>query len=249
MVIKVLENVLIKEHMYTIVSMENSGVHAMLGNDEFEQLASLYGLLQRVENGLSVMADAMSGYLRQTGTATVREDCERTPVVFIEDLLELKERFDEFLLMSFQRDKMFKNRIQTEFETFINLNKNSPEYLSLYMDEKLRKGLKSENDENAEKLLDKAMVLFRFLQEKDVFEKYYKQHMARRLLLDKSISDDMERMMISKLKAECGCHFTLKLENMFRDKELWTTQLNAFKEFRESVSFLFLYSLFGSPFI
>lgn len=82
-----------------------------------------------------------------------------------------------------------------------------------------------ENDENAEKLLDKAMVLFRFLQEKDVFEKYvsmrltelsavtllllvpfssffryYKQHMARRLLLDKSISDDMERMMITKLK-------------------------------------------------
>ncbi|WKY15130.1 hypothetical protein Q1695_000553 [Nippostrongylus brasiliensis] len=233
-VLDVLENVLIKEHMYTIVNMEHSGVHVMLSNDKFDQLASLYGLLQRVENGLTVMADAMSSYLRQTGAATVREDCERTPVVFVEDLLELKERFDEFLLVSFQRDKMFKNKIQTEFETFINLNKNSPEYLSLYMDEKLRKGLKSENDENAEKLLDKAMVLFRFLQEKDVFEKYYKQHMARRLLLDKSISDDMERMMISKLKTECGCHFTLKLENMFRDKELWGTQANAFKEYRDT---------------
>ncbi|VDK80163.1 unnamed protein product, partial [Cylicostephanus goldi] len=91
-----------------------------------------------------------------------------------------------------------------------------------------------ENDENAEKLLDKAMALFRFLQEKDVFEKYYKQHMARRLLLDKSISDDMERMMISKLKTECGCHFTLKLENMFRDKELWTTQATAFKDYSEN---------------
>ncbi|VDM80063.1 unnamed protein product, partial [Strongylus vulgaris] len=107
-------------------------------------------------------------------------------------------------------------------------------YLSLYVDEKLRKGLKSESDENVEKLLDKALVLFRFLQEKDVFEKYYKQHMARRLLLDKSISDDMERMMITKLKTECGCHFTLKLENMFRDKELWTTQATAFKEYKEN---------------
>ncbi|KAL6724160.1 hypothetical protein Aduo_019073 [Ancylostoma duodenale] len=233
-VLDVLENVLIKDHMHTVVNMEHSGVHVMLSNDKFDQLASLYGLLQRVENGLNVMADAMSRYLHQTGVATVREDCERTPVVFVEDLLELKERFDEFLLMSFQRDKMFKNRIQTEFEKFINLNKNSPEYLSLYMDEKLRKGLKSENDENAEKLLDKAMVLFRFLQEKDVFEKYYKQHMARRLLLDKSISDDMERMMISKLKTECGCHFTLKLENMFRDKELWATQATSFKEYREN---------------
>ncbi|KHJ82653.1 cullin family protein [Oesophagostomum dentatum] len=58
--------------------------------------------------------------------------------------------------------------------------------------------------------------------------------MARRLLLDKSISDDMERVMISKLKTECGCHFTLKLENMFRDKELWTTQSTAFKEYRDN---------------
>lgn len=29
-----LENVLIKEHMHTIVNMEHSGVHVMLGNDK-----------------------------------------------------------------------------------------------------------------------------------------------------------------------------------------------------------------------
>ena len=48
--------------------------------------------------------------------------------------------------------------------------------------------------------LDKSMVLFRFLQEKDVFERYYKQHLAKRLLLNKSISDDAEKNMITKLK-------------------------------------------------
>ncbi|KAJ1356851.1 hypothetical protein KIN20_014688 [Parelaphostrongylus tenuis] len=233
-VLDVLENVLIKEHMHTIVNMEHSGVHVMLSHDKYDQLAALYGLLQRVEGGLSVMAEAMCRYLRQTGAATVKEDCERTPVRFVEDLLELKERFDKFLWVSFKCDNMFENRIQNEFETFINLNKNSPEYLSLYMDEKLRKGLKSDNDENAERQLNRAMGLFRFLQEKDVFEKYYKQHMAKRLLLDKSISDDMERMMISRLKTECGCHFTLKLENMFRDRELWPIQANAFKDFQAS---------------
>lgn len=44
------------------------------------------------------------------------------------------------------------------------------------------------------------MVLFRYLQEKDVFERYYKQHLAKRLLLNKSLSDDSEKNMISKLK-------------------------------------------------
>lgn len=56
------------------------------------------------------------------------------------------------------------------------------------------------SEQEIEMVLDKSMVLFRFLQEKDVFERYYKQHLARRLLLNKSGSDDSEKNMISKLK-------------------------------------------------
>lgn len=55
-------------------------------------------------------------------------------------------------------------------------------------------------EQEVETILDKAMVLFRFMQEKDVFERYYKQHLARRLLTNKSVSDDSEKNMISKLK-------------------------------------------------
>lgn len=55
-------------------------------------------------------------------------------------------------------------------------------------------------EQEIEVVLDKCMVLFRFLQEKDVFERYYKQHLAKRLLLDKSMSDDSEKNMITKLK-------------------------------------------------
>lgn len=49
-------------------------------------------------------------------------------------------------------------------------------------------------------VLDKTITLFRFLQDKDVFERYYKQHLAKRLLLNRSVSDDAERGMLSKLK-------------------------------------------------
>lgn len=57
-------------------------------------------------------------------------------------------------------------------------------------------------EQEIETVLDKTMVLFRFLQEKDVFERYYKQHLAKRLLLNKSVSDDSEKNMISKLKVQ-----------------------------------------------
>jgi cullin 3 len=62
-----------------------------------------------------------------------------------------------------------------------------------------------------------VMMLFRYLQEKDLFEKYYKQHLAKRLLSGKAASDDSERSMLVKLKTECGHQFTSKLEGMFND--------------------------------
>ena len=103
----------------------------------------------------------------------------------------------------------------------------------MYVDNKLRRGLKGATEDEVELSLERAMSLFRYVHEKDVFEKYYKQHLARRLLLARSVSDDAERQMISKLKREwsvflCRCfraphsdcsgfQFTSKLEGMFTD--------------------------------
>lgn len=106
----------------------------------------------------------------------------------------------------------------------------SPEYLSLFIDDKLKKGVKGLTEQEVETILDKAMVLFRFMQEKDVFERYYKQHLARRLLTNKSVSDDSEKNMISKLKTECGCQFTSKLEGMFRDMSISNTTMDEFRQ-------------------
>ena len=61
------------------------------------------------------------------------------------------------------------------------------------------------SEQEVEIILDKTILLFRFLQDKDVFERYYKQHLAKRLLLNKSVSDDFEKSMISKLKVIPNC--------------------------------------------
>ena len=64
------------------------------------------------------------------------------------------------------------------------------------------------------------MILFRYLQEKDMFEAFYKRHLSKRLLLGKSASYELEKSMLSKLKTECGSGFTAKLEGMFQDVDL-----------------------------
>ncbi|XP_076064014.1 cullin 3 [Oratosquilla oratoria] len=230
-IVEVVEDELIKKHMKTIVEMENSGVVYMLKNNKTEDLACMYKLMSRVSDGLRTVADCVSQHLREQGKALVaEEEGGKNAITFVQNLLDLKDRFDHFLHHSFNNDKIFKQMIAADFEYFLNLNNKSPEYLSLFIDDKLKKGVKGMTEAEIEGVLDKTMVLFRFLQEKDVFERYYKQHLAKRLLLQKSVSEDLEKTMISKLKTECGCQFTSKLEGMFKDVTISNTINDEFKQ-------------------
>uniref|UniRef100_A0A453PK45 Cullin family profile domain-containing protein n=1 Tax=Aegilops tauschii subsp. strangulata TaxID=200361 RepID=A0A453PK45_AEGTS len=214
----VVEKEMIANHMHRLVHMENSGLVNMLIDDKYEDLGRMYTLFRRVPDGLSTIRDMMTSYLRETGKHLVT-DPERLkdPVEFVQCLLNEKDKHDKIINVAFGNDKTFQNALNSSFEFFINLNNRSPEFISLYVDDKLRKGLKGATEEDVEGILDKVMMLFRYLQEKDVFEKYYKQHLAKRLLSGKTVSDDAERSMIVKLKTECGYQFTSKLEGMFTD--------------------------------
>lgn len=44
------------------------------------------------------------------------------------------------------------------------------------------------------------MVIFRYVEDKDVFQKFYSKMFAKRLVQQNSASDDAEAAMISKLK-------------------------------------------------
>ncbi|XP_043232481.1 cullin-3-like [Amphibalanus amphitrite] len=236
-IVEVVEEELIKKHMKTIVEIENSGVVHMLKQQKTDDLACMYKLLSRVQDGLKTLADCVSTYLREQGRALVAEDPAyggKNAITYVQSLLDLRDVFDHFLKNSFNKDKMVKQRIASDFEYFLNLNNKSPEYLSLFIDDRLKKGAKGVTEQEIEAILDKTMVIFRFLQEKDVFERYYKQHLAKRLLLNKSASDDNEKNMISKLRTECGCQFTSKLEGMFKDITVSNTIMEEFKQHIQS---------------
>lgn len=214
----VVEKEMIESHMHTLVHMENSGLVSMLVDDKYEDLQRMHNLFRRVPDGLTIVKDVMTSFVRDTGKQLVMDpERLRDPVDFVQRLLDLKDKYDRVITMSFNNDKTFQNALNSSFEYFINLNARSPEFISLFVDDKLRRGLKGVGEEDVEILLDKVMMLFRYLQEKDVFEKYYKQHLAKRLLSGKTISDDAERSLIVKLKTECGYQFTSKLEGMFTD--------------------------------
>ena len=151
------------------------------------------------------------------------------PVKYVEALLSLRDKYQAIIEEAFEGDKSFLNALNGAFESFVNDNAQSPEFISLFVDDQLRRGLKGHSEDDMERLLDKVVMLFRYLQDKDIFEKYYKQHLAKRLLGGRSVSDDAERSMIAKLKHECGYQFTSKLEGMFIDMKTSADTQEAFK--------------------
>lgn len=61
------------------------------------------------------------------------------------------------------------------------------------------------------------MVVFKYIEDKDVYQKFYSKMLAKRLVQHMSASDDTEASMISKLKQACGFEYTSKLQRMFQD--------------------------------
>ncbi|OCH95394.1 Cullin-domain-containing protein [Obba rivulosa] len=148
---------------------------------------------------------------------------------WVQDVLDLKDKFDQLWSRSFRSDRELESSMNEAFETFINLNEKSPEFISLSIDDNLKRGLKGKSDAEMDTILDKTITVFRYVTDKDVFERYYKGHLAKRLLLGRSVSDDAERGMLAKLKVECGYQFTQKLEGMFHDMKISADTMQAYR--------------------
>ncbi|KAG0300704.1 Cullin-4, partial [Dissophora globulifera] len=188
----------------------------MLGHN-LPDLKLWYDLLTRV-NGLEKLSAHFGNYVKKTGKALVVDPARDESMV--EDLLKFKHEVDEVVSKCFVNSDLFLNVLKECFESFVNTRQNKPaELVAKYLDLRLRSGNKELSDEELESTLDRVLILFRYIQGKDVFEAFYKRDLAKRLLLNKSASFDAEKSMLSKLKAECGSGFTTKLEGMFKDMD------------------------------
>ncbi|KAA1130584.1 Cullin-3, variant 2 [Puccinia graminis f. sp. tritici] len=149
---------------------------------------------------------------------------------WVTNVIQLRDKFIGLLNDSFDSHILLQTCIDEGFSGFINSNKRSAEFISLFIDDKLKKGLKGKTEEEIEEQLDKTIALYRHLNEKDMFEKYYKNHLAKRLLFGKSVSEDTERNMLSKLKIESGSAFTRDSEGMLKDLKMSNEMAKLFKD-------------------
>uniref|UniRef100_T1IZT0 Cullin family profile domain-containing protein n=1 Tax=Strigamia maritima TaxID=126957 RepID=T1IZT0_STRMM len=230
--ISCVEKELLGEHLSNILQ---KGLDNLLDENRLNDLSLMYNLFSKVKNGFQELCSYFSLYIKKRGrTIVINPEKDKT---LVQELLDFKDQMDNVVLCCFQRNEKFINALKEAFEHFINQRLNKPaELIAKFVDSKLRAGNKEATEEELERLLDKIMVLFRFIHGKDVFEAFYKKDLAKRLLVGKSASVDAEKSMLSKLKQECGAAFTSKLEGMFKDMELSKDIMLAFKQHMQNIN-------------
>ena len=220
-----IEDALLKPHVSTIAER---GLTSLLETYRLGDLRRMYLLLDRV-NSTEMLKLEWIKYVRRLGENLATDSTKEKTL--IEEWLIFYDRMETILRQSFGNNDPFKKALRQAFEYFLNITPGkTAELLVKYVDRKMR-GEKDRQEQETDRSFDRIMTIFQFMQSKDVFEAFYKKSLAKRLLYGKSASTELEKSMISRLKAECGANYTAKLEGMFSDVDMSTEVGNGFKIF------------------
>eukprot|EP01138_Halocafeteria_seosinensis_P005988 gb/GECG01006121.1/.p1 GENE.gb/GECG01006121.1/~~gb/GECG01006121.1/.p1 ORF type:complete len:754 (+),score=126.16 gb/GECG01006121.1/:1-2262(+) len=245
-ILKTLESTLVAEKKDAIL-YKSTGLRFMLENDKRDDLARLYYLFQRVQEGLEEISKAVKDFVIDSGMniiqqreQKVKEDPSKDKNVdedYVKQLLSLLEEWKDKVKNAFGDHALLQKAMKEAFEVIVNKNGNfkhsNIELLATYSDQVLKGSIKLTEAEREDEL-ERLIVLFSFVIEKDVFVDIYRNLLAKRLISGRTASRDAEISMISKLKLRHGAQFTGKLEGMLRDLEQGSAQMETFAEWRDA---------------
>ncbi|PSR80176.1 Cullin [Coniella lustricola] len=228
---------LIKDHQ----NLLRDEFQILLENDREEDMARMYDLLSRIPNGLDPLRAKFEAHVRKAGltaVAKVAQDAEKLePKVYVDALLEIHSQYQGLVKRAFHDEPEFTRSLDNACREFVNRNdmckagsNKSPELLAKYTDVLLRKSGTGVEESQLEETLTQIMTVFKYIEDKDVFQKFYSRMLARRLVHSNSSSDDAETSVISKLKEACGFEYTNKLQRMFQDMQISKDLNTGFKE-------------------
>lgn len=237
------ETELLKRHEAELLEQEDGGCRALLRDDKQADLARMYSLFARVEQGLVSVARMVKEHIQEMGLAIVSEreaaaaratkESASDPT-FVKALLELHDKMRALVRDQFNNNTLFQTALKDAFEFFINKEVRSKfsnaEMIAHFCDRILKPGGDKMGEAQIEELLERIVQLFAFISDKDLFAEIYRNQLAKRLLNGRSVSSDAERSMVSKLKLRCGAQFTGRIEGMMNDLAMGADEQRAFAE-------------------
>jgi cullin 1 len=218
----------------------------LLNDDRLTDLKRLFATLKRVEDGLLPLRTILETHVYAQGMSRIDATAAAGDLEdhrsYVDTLLAVHNKFSNLVAQAFDNEASLVASLDKACRKFINDNAftkgkpaRSPELLAKCCDSLLKTSSKNPEYEELEKTLNDIMVVFKFLDDKDVFLKFYSKLFSKRLVTATSASEDSESQMISKLKQVCGNDYISKLQKMFGDKGISKDLSSKFKEFLEQM--------------
>lgn len=205
----------------------------MIKNESKRDLALLYPLLRPLLGGLDPLVQKLTRHITQQGLQAIGPlQGENVYTQFVENMLNVHSKYSELIKDVFKSDQSFVGALDKACSAIVNHRPvpkspvRAPELLAKYCDSLLKKSPKAASESEIEDKLRRSIIVFKYVDDKDVFQKFYSRMLAKRLIHQQSQSMDAEEMMIDDLKRACGYEFTNKLHRMFTDMSV-SADLNA----------------------
>uniref|UniRef100_T1J146 Cullin-5 n=1 Tax=Strigamia maritima TaxID=126957 RepID=T1J146_STRMM len=224
----------------------------MIQRNDIDSLQGVYELMLFVPDGVARMIPHFEEFIMCVGLADMvaaAADIVEDSAKYVEQLIELFNRLSKFVKDAFSNEPRFLSSRDKTFRSIVNdtsifklelVSKNRtqsesrcPELLAHFCDLLLRKTQLSKKLSSADidiKLKD-ALLLLKYVDNKDVFMRYYKSHLTRRLILETSADSEKEGEMVIWLN-EIGmpAEYVMKVEQMFRDIKISEDLNQEFKQ-------------------
>ncbi|XP_012278270.1 cullin-2 [Orussus abietinus] len=205
----------------------------MIEKEKRRDLSLLYPLLRPLSSGLVPLVQKLTQHITQQGLQAIGAlHGENVHTQFVESILDVHSKYFEMIKEVFNGDQAFVGALDKACSAMVNHRPaprqpaRAPELLAKYCDSLLKKSLKGVSDTEIDKKLDRSITVFKYVDDKDVFQKFYARMLAKRLIHQQSHAMEFEEAMIDRLKQACGYEFTNKLHRMFTDISV-SADLNA----------------------
>jgi len=236
-VIKVAQLKLVQDHQ----NLLTSEFRHMIKDKLLTDLLRMYKLLKPLPKAFDAMLVEFQDYVAETGLDRVKSlHNENETGQFVTVLLDVHKEYSSMIETTFNNDQSFYGSRDKACTKIINHRFDpkrpcrAPEWLAKYCDSLLKKSTKNLPDGEIEDRLTNVITIFKYLDDKDIFQKFYSKLLAKRLIHGMSISMDAEEGMITKLKLSCGYEYTNKLHRMFTDMAISTDLNSQFSKFLDS---------------
>uniref|UniRef100_A0A8C8M2B4 Cullin-2 n=1 Tax=Oncorhynchus tshawytscha TaxID=74940 RepID=A0A8C8M2B4_ONCTS len=209
----------------------------IIRQEKRDDMANMYTLLRAVSSGLPHMIQELQVHIHDEGIrATSNLSQENMPTLFVESVLEVHSKFVQLINTVLNGDQHFMSALDKALTSVVNHREpksicKAPELLAKYCDNLLKKSAKGMTENEVEDKLTSFITVFKYIDDKDVFQKFYARMLAKRLIHGLSLSMDSEEAMINKLKQACGYEFTSKLHRMYTDMSVSADLNNKFNNF------------------